>query len=369
MNANVYIWQDNDWPHFRWNESEIVYRLAEVRNHQGLLLGRISTLGFEVQSSAMLEAMTSDVASSSEIEGVALNNKEVRSSVAKHLGLPTEGLPEADHYVDGVVQVLVDAVKNAMQPLSKERMFNWHAALFPTGRSGAWKIVVADWRKSLEPMQVVSGAMGKEKVHYEAPPMVDVPAMMDELIDWINSSVIIDPILKAAIAHLWFVSIHPFEDGNGRIARTVTDMLMTRADNLSQRYYSISAAILNNKKEYYDILEKTQHGGMDITVWLIWFIDITDKAIAKTNGIISSAVSKSEFWNKHSSDTLNGREIKIINRLLDGFSGKLTTNKYAKICHCSTDTALRDLQELITYSIMIKAGEGRGTYYEMAEEK
>ncbi len=363
MSSNIYIWQDYDWPHFRWNESEISYRLADVRHQQGLLLGRISALGFEVQSSAMLETMTMDVASSSEIEGIHLNTDEIRSSVARHLGLPTNGMPIATHYVDGVVQILMDAVSNAMQPLSDERLFGWHSALFPTGRSGAWKIVVANWRQSEEPMQVVSGALGKEKVHYEAPPTVDVPVMMDELMKWINSPILVDPVLKAAIAHLWFVSIHPFEDGNGRIARTITDMLITRADKLTQRFYSISAAIMNNRKSYYDILEKTQHGDMDITEWLIWFIKITGDAIAMTNEMISNVVNKTSFWNGHNAESFNGREIKIINRLLDGFNGNLTSGKYAKICHCSPDTALRDIQELLKMNILNKEGEGRGTYY------
>lgn len=359
----TYIWQHEDWPHFRWDEAKIGILLAAVRHRQGLLLGKLSALGFNVQSNTMLDVMTQDVASSSEIEGVLLDTDAVRSSVARHLGIEVEGLPEPSHDIDGVVQILLDAVKNAHLPLTKERICNWHAALFPHGRSGAWKIVVADWRQNTAPMQVVSGAMGKEKVHYEAPPTNAVPSMMDAFIQWVNTTTTIDPMLKTIIAHLWFVTIHPFEDGNGRIARTITDLLMTRADQIPHRFYSISAAILNDRKSYYDILETTQHGGMDITDWIIWFLHTTNHAIEKTVSTLDLIADKARFWSRHQIEEVNPRQLKIVNRLLDGFNGLLTSSKYAKICHCSADTALRDLNDLVSKGYVEKQGEGRGTHY------
>ena len=307
--------------------------------------------------------MTADVYSSAAIEGVTLDNNSVRSSVARHLGLSTEGLPAPGHYVDGIVEILMDAVSNANEEISEERLFRWHGALSPHGKSGMRDIAVAAWRNSDMPMQVVSGAMGKEKVHYEAPPSHAVPSMMGNLISWINSPNSVDPIIKAAIAHLWFVTIHPFDDGNGRMTRTLTDMLISRADGLPHRYYSLSAAILADRKAYYEVLERTQHGGMNITEWLIWFLDLTDKAIAKAEDAICKTLDKSMFWNQHAQTAFNQRQTKIINRLLDGFDGKLTSSKYSKICHCSTDTALRDLQDLKAKGVIDQRGEGRGTHY------
>ena len=295
-----------------------------------------------------------------------LDNDSVRSSVARHLGLETEGLPTPGHYVDGIVEVLIDAVSNANEKLTSERLFRWHASLFPLGKNVVRDIKVGGWRTSGEPMQVVSGAMGKEKVHYEAPPSHLIPPMMDELISWVNSPNNIDPMLKAAVAHLWFVTLHPFDDGNGRITRTLTDMLISRADGLPHRYYSLSAAILTDRKTYYDMLEKTQHGDMNITEWLLWFLDLTDKAISKAEDSISRTLKKTDFWARHSQTSFNPRQTKVINRLLDGFDGKLTTSKYAKICHCSSDTALRDLQGLKIRGVIISAGEGRGTHYQLS---
>lgn len=364
----IYQWQHPDWPHFRWNEAEVGVRLARVRNLQGLLIGRVTTLGFDVQSSTMLTAMTDDVAASSSIEGISLDYDSVRSSVARQLGIPAEGLPQPSHYIDGIVQVLVDAVSHAQVPLADERMFAWHAALFPTGRSGAWKIDVRTWRSSAGPMQVVSGAMGKERVHYEAPPSASVPRMMAQLVAWVNADLPIDPVLKAAIVHLWFVTIHPFDDGNGRIGRTLLDLLMARADGLPHRFYSMSASILQDRKGYYDILQRTQHGGLDITEWLIWFLGTVERAVAKTSAQISRVLEKSRFWSLHREEPFNERERKILNRLLDGFEGKLTTSKYAKICHCSADTALRDLRRLVAADFLQQQGEGRGTHYLLTEK-
>lgn len=365
----MFIWQREDWPQFRWEKDYIAVRLSAVRYAQGKLAGRLNALGFNISNRAMLDAMAEDVIASSEIEGVILNREEVRSSVARHLGLDAEGLPAASHYVEGVVEVMMDAVRNASAPLTEERLFNWHSALFPTGRSGAWKIVVADWRQSAEPMQVVSGPMGREKVHFQAPDSKDVPRLMSDFIRWANASQQLDPVIKAAIAHLWFVTIHPFEDGDGRITRTITDMLMTRADQLPHRFYSVSAEILQERNKYYDVLEATQNGNMDITDWLAWFLQTVGWAIDKADAKVSATIGKAQFWDSHQQTGMNDRQQKLINRLLDGFEGKLTSGKWAKIAKCSQDTALRDIQDLIQKGVLVKneAG-GRSTHYELKTE-
>lgn len=365
--SDMYIWQKEDWPYFRWERNGVNSKLSHIRYAQGCLAGKLSALGFNVSNSTMLEAMAEDVVASSEIEGISLNREEVRSSVARQLGLDMEGLPTASHYIEGIVEVMIDAVRNAEEPLTAMRLFDWHAALFPTGRSGAWKIIVGNWRQSKEPMQVVSGPMGKEVVHFQAPNANDVPRLMDSFLQWVNSAQAdIDPVIKAAVAHLWFVTIHPFEDGNGRITRTITDMLMTRADQLPHRFYSISSEILLARNEYYDILESTQNGSMDITDWLIWFLNIVEKAIHKTESKISIIIEKRYFWDGHEQTAINDRQRKLINRLLDGFEGKLTSGKWAKIAKCSSDTALRDIQDLIGKGILKKTdASGRNTHYEL----
>ena len=295
-----------------------------------------------------------------------MNSDQVRSSVARHLGIETEGLPEADHYVDGVVQLMIDATQNYAQPLTNERLFNWHAALFPTGRSGAYKITVADWRQGSDPMQVISGAMGKEKIHYQAPDSDNVPYQMKLFLDWVNDEQRIDPVLKAAIAHLWFVTIHPFDDGNGRIARTIMDLFLARADEMPHRFYSMSAEIRKQRKEYYEILEKTQKGKLDITNWLEWFLDCLNTALLDTEKTISTILQKAAFWDKHRVP-MNERQIKMVNLLWDGFNGKLTSSKWGKITKCSADTALRDIQDLIGKGVLRKTNEGgRSTNYELA---
>ena len=360
----MYIWQREDWPQFRWDKDRVNALLSNTRYAQGKLVGRLSALGFSINNSTMLDAMAEDVIASSEIEGVALNRDEVRSSVARQLGLDIEGLPIASHYVEGVVEVMMDAVRNAEKPLTTERLFNWHAALFPTGRSGAWKIAVAEWRQSADTMQVVSGPMGKEKVHFQAPNSADVPRMMDDFLAWMNSDQLLDPIVKAAISHLWFVTIHPFEDGNGRITRTITDMLMARADQMPHRFYSVSAEILQERNRYYEVLESTQNGSLDITDWLTWFLNIVEQAINKADDKVSSIISKARFWDEHEQVTMNDRQRKLVNRLLDGFFGKLTSGKWAKIAKCSPDTALRDIQDLIQKGILVKSDAGgRSTSY------
>lgn len=363
---SIYIWQQTDWPDFTWDDAKLSYKLGRVRGLQGRLVGRMSVLGFDLKNSAMLDALTADITKSSEIEGEILNVDQVRSSVARHLGIEIEGLPEADRYIDGVVQVMIDATQNYMQPLTAERFFNWHAALFPTGRSGVYKITVADWRQGAEPMQVISGAMGKEKIHYQAPDSDHVPYQMKLFLEWVNGNQKIDPVLKAAIAHLWFVTIHPFDDGNGRISRTITDLFLARADEMPHRFYSMSAEIRKQRKRYYEMLEKTQKGSLDITNWLEWFLDCLEAALLDTEKSISTILQKAAFWDKYRLVSMNERQIKMVNLFWDGFDGKLTSSKWAKITKCSPDTALRDIQDLITKGVFRKTDEGgRSTNYEL----
>ena len=355
--GRTYIWQLQDWPGFYWDE-EILRPIQERIVHlHGYLAGRMDSLGFDGSSNALLNAMSEEVMSSSEIEGVTLNPQSVRSSIARKLGIEEDGLLTEDHYVDGLVDVMMDAVYNCTTPLSDERLFDWHAALFPSGRSGMYKIRVADWRKGEEPMQVVSGALGKERVHYEAPPSAQVASEMKRFIDWYNQNDI-SPYLKAAISHLWFVSIHPFDDGNGRISRTLADMSLSRLDNEPRRYFSMSAEINRNKKAYYEILEKTQKGELNINDWLIWFFNCLEKAIRRSLEVIERTMQKNEYWHKHRKTEINERQRKVVNRLWDGFEGKLTTSKWAKICRCSQDTALRDINDLVAKGMLCKSSEG-----------
>lgn len=362
----IYIWQQKDWPDFTWEDSKISYKLGKVRGLQGKLVGKMSMLGFDRKNNAMLDTLTAEITKSSEIEGEILNSDQVRSSIARHLGIEIEGLPAADRYVDGVVQLMIDATQNYMQPLTEERLFNWHAALFPTGRSGVYKITVADWRKGVELMQVVSGAMGKEKIHYQAPDSDNVTCQMKLFLDWANGDQKIDPVLKAAIAHLWFVAIHPFDDGNGRIARTITDLFLARADEMPHRFYSMSAEIRKRRKSYYEILEKTQKGSLDITDWLEWFLDCLEDALNDAEKSIGTVLQKAAFWEKYRLVPMNERQIKMVNLLWDGFKGKLTSSKWGEITKCSADTALRDIQDLIAKGVLRKTDEGgRSTNYEL----
>ena len=368
MKHPIWIWQYEGWPHYCWNDKIIIVLLGQVREKQGRLLGLMSGLGFNEQIHSALNIMTEDVLRNSEIEGLILNPAQVRSSVARHLGVDIAGLPEADHYTEGVVQVMIDAVQHANEVLTEERLFSWHAALFPTGHSGIVPITVASWRKSSQPMQVVSGAMGKEKVHYEAPPSDVVPTEMLKFLQWINRDESIDPVLKAAIAHLWFVNIHPFDDGNGRLTRIITDMMLARADKSTQRYYSMSSAILRNKKSYYEILEYIGLHGLDITQWLVWFLQTLEEAIDVAQEKVQRIVKKSYFWQRHLSQQLNERQVKVLNLLWDGFEGKLSTSKWAKITHTSQATALRDIQDLVAKGILRESGEGgRNTNYTLIE--
>lgn len=365
----IYIWQHPTWAEFTWDNSRLITLLSEVRNLEGKIEGMMSGLGFDVQSKTSLDVMTEDVLRSSEIEGIMLNQDRVRSSIARHLGIDTAGLPQPDHYTEGIVQVMMDAVRQHDQPLTHGRLFNWHSAIFPTGRSGMYPITVGAYRTGNEPMQIVSGAMGKEKVHYEAPPSDVVPSMMDEFIAWTNEENKTDPVLKAAVAHLWFVAIHPFDDGNGRLARTITDMLLAKADGLPFRFYSMSAEILREKRSYYEALEKTTTGSTDITHWIECFLQTMKAAILRSENTVTRIVQKTLFWQRNKEIAMNERQTKVINLLWDGFEGKLTSSKWAKITKTSQATALRDIADLINKGILATASDGgRSTNYLLNDE-
>ena len=366
---DTYIHQHVNWPNFHWNNDIVLNKLIAIRHQQGILLGRMSNLGFSLRGEAMLKTLTLDVLKSNEIEGEMLNPEQVRSSIARRLGMEVAGLIYSDRNVEGVVEMILDATQNFSDPLSEERLFAWHAALFPTGRSGMYKIKVAEWRSdSNSPMQVVSGGLGHEKIHFEAPIADIIPKEMSAFIVWSNDKIDIDPVLKAAIAHLWFITIHPFDDGNGRIARTITDMQLARADSSSQRFYSMSAQICTERKAYYNILEATQKGGLDITNWLVWFIDCLDKAFQATEKTLETVLRKAKFWDKHTVTLFSDRQRMMLNKLFDAFEGKLTTSKWAKITKCSHDSALRDIQDLINKGILIKeVASGRSTGYLLIE--
>ena len=354
---STYIWERPDWPDFRWNAEALLEPMSRLSHLHGLLCGRMSMLGFDEKNRSSLSAMTDELIGSSEIEGVLLNPNSVRSSIARRLGIEDDGMLSEDHYVEGLVDVMLDAVRNCREPLTEERLFGWHAALFPLGRSGMHKITVASWRTGEEPMQVVSGAFGHEKVHYEAPASAVVPEEMRKLIEWSNTEDH-SPLIMAAVGHLWFVTVHPFDDGNGRISRTFADMMLSRLDGDGARYYSMSAEINRNKKAYYEILERTQKGNLDITEWMLWFFDCLEKAITRASFIVGRTLEKSAYWDRFREIDVNERQRKVINRLWDGFVGKLTSSKWAKICGCSQDTALRDINDLISKGMLCDSGEG-----------
>ena len=360
-----YIHQLPNWPNFYWNQNQVFALLADVKGLQGRVLGRMESLGFELQHEANLENLTLDVLKSSEIEGELLDLAQVRSSLAKRLGITLEKPVHVERDVEGIVELMLDATQNCYSDLTAERLFNWHASLFPTGRSGMYKIDVGVWRNdSTGPMQVVSGAMGKEKVHFEAPHSDFVSKEMEVFLLWFNQDQAIDILLKAAVAHLWFLTIHPFEDGNGRIARALTDMLLARSDNSSLRFYSMSAQIRLDRNSYYEVLEKTQYGNLDITVWSIWFLNCLKRAFEATLQLSNRVTQKAEFWRKHATTVLNERQVLMLNKLLDGFEGKLSSRKWAIIAKCSKDTAVRDINDLIQKNVLKKdeAG-GRSSSY------
>jgi Fic family protein len=363
---NVYIHQLEQWPDFKWNQEKLMQLLTDVRHRQGRLLGYMEGLGFDLQTEASLETLTLDVLKSSEIEGELLNTDQVRSSIAKHLGIDAPGLVPADRDVEGIVEMMLDATQHYEEALTEKRLFNWHASLFPADQSSIRKIVGGAWRNNPKgaPMQVVSGHIGREKVHYQAPDADMLSKEMKVFIKWFNASDNTDTVIRAAIAHLWFVTIHPFDDGNGRIARAITDMELARSDKSSLRFYSMSAQIRKERNAYYDILEKTQKGSLDITAWLELFLRCLDRALVASDGTLSIVMGKAKFWDRYKSYSFNERQKLMLNKLLDGFTGKLTNAKWAKIAKCSSDTALRDINDLLKQEVLMKepAG-GRSTSY------
>ncbi len=360
-----YIHQLKDWANFKWDNAVLLPILSQVRHKQGVLMGKMMSLGFDLKQEAFLETLTLDVLKTSEIEGEFLQPEQVRSSLARHLGMDIQGLIPSDRNVEGVVEMMLDATQKADTPLSIERLFDWHAALFPTGRSGMYKITVGHWRKDeTGPMQVVSGGIGKERVHFQAPEAGRLEEEMAGFIAFFKGKKELDPVLKAGIAHLWFITIHPFDDGNGRIARAITDMQLAKADNSTQRFYSMSAQIRVKRNGYYAILEQTQKGNLDITNWLKWFLTCLDEALDATESVLENVLKKARFWKKHAKTVLNDRQILVLNRFMGDFEGKLNTSKWAKLAKCSTDTALRDIQDLLSKHILQKEESGgRSTHY------
>lgn len=363
-----YIHDLDDWPVFRWNEALLATPLAAVRHRQGRLLGQMQAHGFAFQEEAVLATLTEEVLKSSEIEGEILDRDQVRSSIARRLGMDIGALVPSDRNVEGVVEMMLDATQNNRMPLTADRLLTWHAALFPTGRSGMTKITVGDWRTVASgPMEVVSGPIGRERVHYEAPAADRLPGLMGVFLDWFNTDQPIDPVVKAALAHLWFVTIHPFEDGNGRIARAIADMALARSEGTSQRFYSMSAQIRVERKGYYSILETTQKGDLDITDWLTWFLSCLNAAFDGAEAILGRVLGKARFWKTMENETLNDRQRMMLNRMIDGLEGKLTSSKWALMAKTSPDTALRDIGHLVARGILSKdPGGGRSTSYSLS---
>jgi Fic family protein len=364
----IYIHELKDWPRFHWSAEAIAEPLASVRHRQGRLIGHMEALGFHLQQEAVLKTLTADVLKSSEIEGEKLDAEQVRSSIARRLGMDIGGLKPADRHVEGVVEMMLDATRHYDRPLTAERLFAWHASLFPTGRGGMTTIKVGAWRDdSTGPMQVVSGPMGKEHVHFEAPKADRLDRELNTFLEWFEGDQAIDQVLTAGLAHLWFVTIHPFDDGNGRIARVIADMALARSEHSPQRFYSMSAQIRQERNDYYDILERTQKGTMDITPWMEWFLGCLGRAIDGAQETLSAVLEKARLWDRIKNVQLNGRQRGVINRLLDGFEGKLTTSKYAALAKCSQDTAHRDILMLMDQSILVRNPEGgRSTSYSLA---
>lgn len=365
----AYIYDAEGWPQLTWNGDAIAGLLGRVRHKQGVLLGRMTSLGFDLQSEASLVTLTSEVVNSSAIEGEALSIDEVRSSIARRLGLDAGGVPKVDRHIEGVVEMMLDATRNFEAPLSEERLFGWHASLFPTARTGMRRIMVAGWRTGESgPMQVISGPMGKERVHFEAPIADRLEEEMQRFLSWFNARSTMDPVLKAGVAHFWFVTVHPFEDGNGRIARAIADMALARADQTQDRFYSMSAQIELERRDYYLELELSQRGGLDITRWLVWFLGCLERALDGAEQALSRILHKAHLWQRINEGPVSERQRVVLNRLLDGFEGYLTAAKYASMAKCSQDTALRDIRELIDRGILVRnPGRGRSTSYSLVE--
>lgn len=361
-----YIYQNADWHCFRYNGEKLQNLMLEIKKAQGYLMGKMDVLGFEIKNNANLKILTENIIKSSEIEGEILNKDEVRSSIARRLGMDIAGEIPVSKNIEGVVEMMLDATQNYNTPITHERIIGWHASLFPTGYSGMYKINVGQYRDDkLGPMQVVSGGIGKEKIHYEAPPADKLYKEISELIEYINNNEKDDLLIKAGIIHLWFVILHPFDDGNGRIARALTDMILARSDSSNLRFYSMSSQIQKNRKSYYDILEKTQKGSMDVTSWLEWFLENLLIALKSSDEVLSDVIKRAEFWQKNSNIIFNERQKKVLNRFMDNFEGNLTTSKWAKICNCSQDTATNDINDLISKKILKRLGDGRSVHYKL----
>lgn len=365
-----YIHELKGWPKLIWSQERLAKKLADVRHRQGRLLGRMQSLGFPLRAEAVLKTLTADVLKSSEIEGEVLDKEQVRSSIARRLGMDIGALIPSDRNVDGIVEMLLDATQHCNKPLTARRLFGWQASLFPTGWSGLRKIVVGAWRNEKSgPMQVVSGHAGRERVHFEAPAAGKLNHEMKAFLDWFNKDDIVDPVLKAGIAHFWFVTIHPFEDGNGRIARAIADMVLARSEKSPQRFYSMSAQIRLERNKYYDCLEETLKGDLDITGQLEWFLECLDRAIGGAETALAAVFKKARFWELHAGASFNDRQRIVINRLLNGFEGKLTSSKWAHLAKCSPDTALRDIEDMMKRGILVKgAAGGRSTSYSLADK-
>lgn len=366
----MYIYQRKKWPQFTYDAESVLALLARVRNNQGRLFGRLSGMGFSVRAEAMLDVLSLDTLKSSEIEGRFLNPEQVRSSLARKLGVPFAGTVPSERYVEGVVEMMLNATQLFAEELTPQRLFNWHAALFPTGRSGIHPIAVARWRDNEKgPMQVVSGAMGREIVHFEAPDADLLDAEMAAFLTWFETPDTLDPVLKAGIAHFWFLTLHPFDDGNGRIARAVMDMQLARAEGSNQRFYSMSAQIMKRRDQYYHILEITQRGDLDITEWLIWFLDCLQEAVAEAESVLHKVLQKAAYWDVCLNHDVNSRQKMMLHKLWDEFYGNLTTAKWAKLTKSSPDTALRDIQDLLEKGLLEKSGAGgRSTHYVLPEK-
>ena len=361
----TYIWQSDAWPNWRYDLSAIANQLTAVSHAQGLLMGRLADVGMAVRDQAGIATLTDEVVKTSEIEGEVLNADSVRSSVARRLGVDIGAVAQVDRHIDGVVDMVLDATLNSDKPLSAERLFGWHAALFPTGYSGLNKITTGQWRDDSDgPMQVVSGPVGRRKVHFEAPPAHTLPKETADFITWANAATGEPALVKAGLAHLWFVTVHPFDDGNGRMARAVGDLFLARADSSPQRFYSLSAQIQRERKDYYDILERTQKGTLDVTQWLTWFLVTLYRAIESSHSTLEKVLVKALFWQRLAGVALNERQVKLLNRMLDGLEGKLSSSKWAAIAKCSPDTALRDITQLMALGVLQKSnGAGRSTGY------
>ncbi|MGI4815289.1 MAG: Fic family protein [Janthinobacterium lividum] len=364
----MYIWQLSDWPAFKWDNARLLAPLAAARLKQGRLLGGMGRFGFDLKLETQLVALTEDVVKTSEIEGEVLDRHSVRSSLARRLGVPDAAVAAIDRRADGVVEMMLDATENYLAPLDDKRLFRWQAALFPTGFTGLFDVHTGAWRDDAQgPMQVVSGPIGRQRVHFEAPPAARLPGDVGRFLEWFNAHADCDGLLKAAVAHLWFVTLHPFDDGNGRVARAIADLALARSESSGQRFYSMSSQIRKERSDYYDILEQTQQGSLDITEWLMWFLGCFTRALDGAETLIAEVAHKADFWQRYAGKSFTERQQRVLNRYLDGFEGKLTARKWAAIGKCSLPTAQRDIAALVEQGVLVRnAGGSKNTSYDLA---